>query len=115
MFYSDTQSFLNFLRIVNRLEVGVFAQAVKLHSPGIFLASWPFVVNKILYIFFFAFIISFHFVVPPVTSSIICFLLYYSQRFICCFMFVVVPVVLLPLPLFLFININRTLLRPINA
>jgi hypothetical protein len=26
MFYSDTQSFLNFLRILNRLEVGVFAR-----------------------------------------------------------------------------------------
>jgi hypothetical protein len=33
MFYSDTQSFLNFLRILNRLEVGVFARAVKLESP----------------------------------------------------------------------------------
>jgi hypothetical protein len=30
MFYSDIQSFLNFLRILNRLEVGVFAQVVKL-------------------------------------------------------------------------------------
>jgi hypothetical protein len=33
MFYTDTQSFLNFLRILNRLEVGVFARAVKLESP----------------------------------------------------------------------------------
>jgi hypothetical protein len=33
MFYRDTQSFLNFLRILNRLEVGVFARAVKLESP----------------------------------------------------------------------------------
>jgi hypothetical protein len=33
MFYSDTQSCLNFLRILNRLEVGVFARAVKLESP----------------------------------------------------------------------------------
>jgi hypothetical protein len=30
MFYSDTQSFLIFLRILNRLEAGVFARAVKL-------------------------------------------------------------------------------------
>jgi hypothetical protein len=30
MFYSDTQSFLNFLTILNRLEVGVFDRAVKL-------------------------------------------------------------------------------------
>jgi hypothetical protein len=35
MFYSDTQSFLNFLRILNRLEVVVFARAVKLESPCI--------------------------------------------------------------------------------
>jgi hypothetical protein len=34
MFYSETHSFLNFLRILNRLEVGVFARAVKLVSPG---------------------------------------------------------------------------------
>jgi hypothetical protein len=34
MFYSETQSFLNFLRILDRLEVGVFARAVKLDSPG---------------------------------------------------------------------------------
>jgi hypothetical protein len=34
MFYSETQSFLNFLRILNRFEVGVFARAVKLDSPG---------------------------------------------------------------------------------
>jgi hypothetical protein len=33
MFYSDTQSSLNFLRILNRLEVGVFTRAVKLESP----------------------------------------------------------------------------------
>jgi hypothetical protein len=33
MFYSDTQSFLNFLRILNRLEVGVFARVVKLELP----------------------------------------------------------------------------------
>jgi hypothetical protein len=33
MFYSVTQSFLNFLRILNRLEVCVFARAVKLESP----------------------------------------------------------------------------------
>jgi hypothetical protein len=33
MFYSETQSFLNFLRILNRLEVGVFARAVKLTHP----------------------------------------------------------------------------------
>jgi hypothetical protein len=32
MFYSDTQLFLNFLRILNRLELGVFARAVKLES-----------------------------------------------------------------------------------
>jgi hypothetical protein len=35
MFYSETQSLLNFLRILDRLEVGVFARAVKLDSPGI--------------------------------------------------------------------------------
>jgi hypothetical protein len=34
MFYSETQSFLNFLRILDRLEMGVFARAVKLDSPG---------------------------------------------------------------------------------
>jgi hypothetical protein len=33
MFYSVTQSFLNFLRILNRLEVCVFARAGKLESP----------------------------------------------------------------------------------
>jgi hypothetical protein len=33
MFYSATQSFLNFLRILNRLEVCVFARAGKLESP----------------------------------------------------------------------------------
>jgi hypothetical protein len=33
MFFSNTQSLLNFLRILNRLEVGVFARAVKLESP----------------------------------------------------------------------------------
>jgi hypothetical protein len=33
MFYSVTQSFLNFLRILNRLEVCIFARAVKLESP----------------------------------------------------------------------------------
>jgi hypothetical protein len=33
MFYSATQSFLHFLRILNRLEVCVFARAVKLESP----------------------------------------------------------------------------------
>jgi hypothetical protein len=33
MFYSDTQLFLNFLRILNRLEVDVFARAVKFESP----------------------------------------------------------------------------------
>jgi hypothetical protein len=33
MFYSITQSFLNFLRILNRLEVCVFARAIKLESP----------------------------------------------------------------------------------
>jgi hypothetical protein len=33
MFYSVTQSFLNFLRILNRIEVRVFARAVKLESP----------------------------------------------------------------------------------
>jgi hypothetical protein len=33
MFYSDSQSFLNFLRILNRSEVGVFARAIKLESP----------------------------------------------------------------------------------
>jgi hypothetical protein len=33
MFYSVTQSFLNFLRILNRLKVCVFARAVKLESP----------------------------------------------------------------------------------
>jgi hypothetical protein len=32
MFYSVTQSFRNFLRILNRLEVCVFARAVKLES-----------------------------------------------------------------------------------
>jgi hypothetical protein len=31
--YSDGQSFLNFLRILNRLEVGVLDRAVKLESP----------------------------------------------------------------------------------
>jgi hypothetical protein len=36
LFYSDTQSFLNFLRILNRLEVGVFDRAVKLESPRTF-------------------------------------------------------------------------------
>jgi hypothetical protein len=36
MFYGETQSFLNFLRILNRLEVGVFARAVKLDSPSTF-------------------------------------------------------------------------------
>jgi hypothetical protein len=36
MFYSVTQSFLNFLRILNRLEVYVFARAVKLESPYYF-------------------------------------------------------------------------------
>jgi hypothetical protein len=36
MFYSDTQSFLNFLTNLNRLEVGVFDRAVKLNTPGIF-------------------------------------------------------------------------------
>jgi hypothetical protein len=35
MFYSDTQSFLNFLTILNRLEVGVFDRAVKFHSSCI--------------------------------------------------------------------------------
>jgi hypothetical protein len=34
MFYSETQLFLNFLRILDRLEVGVFARAVKLDSYG---------------------------------------------------------------------------------
>jgi hypothetical protein len=34
MFYSDSQSFLNFLTIFNRLEVGVFDRAVKRDSPG---------------------------------------------------------------------------------
>jgi hypothetical protein len=33
MFYSDSQLFLNFLRILNRSEVGVFARAIKLESP----------------------------------------------------------------------------------
>jgi hypothetical protein len=33
MFYSETQSLLNFLRILNRLEVCVFSRAVKLESP----------------------------------------------------------------------------------
>jgi hypothetical protein len=33
MFYSVTQSFLNFLRILNLLKVCVFARAVKLESP----------------------------------------------------------------------------------
>jgi hypothetical protein len=32
MFYSDTQSFLNFLRILNHLEVGVFARAVQIRG-----------------------------------------------------------------------------------
>jgi hypothetical protein len=35
MFCSDTQSFLNFLTILNRLEVGVFDRAVKFHSSCI--------------------------------------------------------------------------------
>jgi hypothetical protein len=35
MFYSDTQSFLNFLTILNRLEVGVFARAGKFYSTCI--------------------------------------------------------------------------------
>jgi hypothetical protein len=33
MFYSETKSFLNFLRILHRLEVGVFARTIKLDSP----------------------------------------------------------------------------------
>jgi hypothetical protein len=36
MFYNNAQSFLNFLRILNRLEVGVFARTVKLESPCTF-------------------------------------------------------------------------------
>jgi hypothetical protein len=35
MFYSDTQSFLNFFTILNRLEVGVFDRAVNFHSSCI--------------------------------------------------------------------------------
>jgi hypothetical protein len=35
MFYSDTQSFLNVLTILNRLEVGVFTRAGKFHSTCI--------------------------------------------------------------------------------
>jgi hypothetical protein len=35
-YISDTQSFLNFFRILNRLEVGVFARAVKLESIRLF-------------------------------------------------------------------------------
>jgi hypothetical protein len=35
IFYRDEQSFLNFLRILNRLEVGVFDWAVKFESPCI--------------------------------------------------------------------------------
>jgi hypothetical protein len=31
--YSNRQSFLNFLRILNRLEVSVYDRAVKLESP----------------------------------------------------------------------------------
>jgi hypothetical protein len=34
MFYSETR-FLNFLKILSQLEVGVFDRAVKLDSPGI--------------------------------------------------------------------------------
>jgi hypothetical protein len=53
MFYSVTQSFLNFLRILNRLEVCVFARAVKLESPYtifILLSSIKIMHDKLLYI-----------------------------------------------------------------
>jgi hypothetical protein len=51
MFYSDTQSGLNFLRILNRLEVGVFARAVKLESPCTYLKitlQLPLLINILL-------------------------------------------------------------------
>jgi hypothetical protein len=33
LIYSDTQSFLKFLRILDQLEMGVFNRAVELKSP----------------------------------------------------------------------------------
>jgi hypothetical protein len=84
LFCSDTQSFLNFLKILNWLEVGVFARAVKLDSPGTmsvksfewlkhFLARWAFLKKKTRTgRFFHNFLICTLFRFRAMTSSSVC-------------------------------------------